>query len=143
MQRKYTILVLFVLLSAALLSMSVYADQDGNARWCNSDEYGCWVTGEDGGKSYIMFWSEEARAYFMGSKSAPGSLVTVKPNTPGGRFDVEAAPIPPKNYIKEFIALIEKYGETVVGELEYYKTHDVFISKETYEYAVEWYKSHF
>ncbi len=59
---------------------------------------------------------------------------------------MEEAPRPlkdSKNYIKEFIALIEKYGETVEGELQYYKTHDVFISKEVYEYAVKFYESHF
>ena len=146
MHRKYTILVLFVLLSAALLSMSVYADQDGNARWCNSDEYGCWVTGEDGGKSYIMFWSEEARAFFMGGHSNPGDLVVPQPETGGFlRLDkpTSSETIQPRNFKNELIALIEKYGESLGGELEYYKNEVSFISEEVYNASVKFYKDHF
>ena len=90
MKRKYSLIVLFVLLTAVLIFITVSADQNGNDRWCNSDEYGCWVTDEDGGKCYIMFWSEEARAYFMGDISKPGTLVTDKPNTPGGRLGMKS-----------------------------------------------------
>ena len=92
MKRKYSLIVLFVLLAAVMVSVTVSADQNGNDRWRNMDGYGCWVTGEDGGKCYIMFWSEEARAYFMGDKSKPGSLVTDRPDIPGGRLGMEAAP---------------------------------------------------
>ena len=135
-------IVLFLTLAVLMLSFTaVFADQDGHDCWCNSDEYGCWVTSEDGGKCYIMFWSEEARAFFMGDKSEPGNLVTGKPNTVSGRFKMDPAPAGPKNYKDEFIALILKYGETVVGELEYWKAQD-FISKEKYEYTKNWYESH-
>ena len=71
-----------VLLTAVILSgtfAAVFADQNGHACWCNSDNYGCWVTAEDGGKSYIMFWSEEARQYVMGPLSAPYKLVVSHP----------------------------------------------------------------
>ena len=71
-----------VLLTAGILAgtfAAVFADQNGRACWCNSDNYGCWVTAEDGGKSYIMFWSEEARQYVMGPLSAPYTLVVSHP----------------------------------------------------------------
>ena len=58
---------------------AVFADQNGRACWCNIDKYGCWVTAEDGGKSYIMFWTEEARQYIMGTLSAPYELVVSHP----------------------------------------------------------------
>ena len=133
------ITVLFILLFSF---MAAFADNDGYNNWCNEDEYGCWVTDEDGGKCYIMFWSEEARAYFMGGLSKPGQLVFDKPNTSNGRFGLEKGPRGPKNYKDLFIELIKKYGETVEGELEYYQNNDVFISEETYNYAVNWYKVH-
>ena len=66
---KKSLVVLFVLIIAALSVMAVSADQVGNKHWCNSDSYGCWVTDDDGGQMYIMFWSEAARDYIMG----PGS----------------------------------------------------------------------
>ena len=135
-------IVLFLTLAVLIFSFTaVFADQDGNDCWCNSDEYGCWVTDEDGGKCYIMFWSEEARAFFMGDKSRPGTLVTRAPDAAGGRFNMDPAPKGPKNYKEEFIALVQKYGETVGGELEYWKDKD-FISKEQYEYTKNWYESH-
>ena len=101
--KKKIALILIVLLTAMIFSAAVSADQNGNDRWCNSDEYGCWVTGDKGEKWYIMFWSEEARAYFMGGKSAPGTLVTRKPDTPGGRFGMEEAPAPHKMTWKELL----------------------------------------
>ena len=135
-------IVLLLTLAVLMLSFTaVFADQDGHDCWCNSDEYGCWVTDEDGGKCYIMFWSEEARAFFMGDKSKPGTLVTEKPDPAGGRFKMDPAPKGPKNYKDGFIALIIKYGETVGGELEYWKAQD-FISQEQYEYTKNWYESH-
>lgn len=77
----------------------------------------------------------------MGDKSRPGTLVTRAPDAAGGRFNMDPAPKGPKNYKDEFIALVQKYGETVVGELEYWKAKD-FISKEQYEYTKNWYESH-
>lgn len=135
-------IVLLLTLAVLMLSFTaVFADQDGHDCWCNSDEYGCWVTDEDGGKCYIMFWSEEARAFFMGDKTRPGTLVTEKPDLAGGRFKMDPAHKGPQNYKDEFIALIKKYGETVEGELEYWKAQD-FISQEQYEYTKNWYESH-
>ncbi len=77
-------LILAAALAALLLSFcSVFADQDGRNCWCNIDEYGCRITGEDSGEIYIMFWSEEARQYFMGTGSAPYDLVVEKPSQSG------------------------------------------------------------
>ena len=45
---------------------TITQDQNGNDRYCNRDQYGCWVTEEDGRRSYIMFWSEEAKNFFIG-----------------------------------------------------------------------------
>ena len=53
------------------VSTNVFADQEGNDNWCNIDSYGCWVTNEDNGKDYLMFWSESARQYFMGDSTPP------------------------------------------------------------------------
>ena len=66
----------FVILFAAIsvffvLAAAVSADRDGNAVWCNIDKYGCYNLNEDGSKTYINFWSEEARKYFMGDSTAP------------------------------------------------------------------------
>ena len=66
---KKSLVILFVLIIAALSVMSVSADQDGNSCWCNTDSYGCWITGENGGHDYIMFWSESARESIMGPDS--------------------------------------------------------------------------
>ena len=58
---------------------AVISDQDGRNAWCNIDDYGCWITNEEDGKTYIMFWSEEARRYIMGTGSAPYKLVVPHP----------------------------------------------------------------
>ncbi len=130
MKRKYSLIVLFVLLTAAMIFITVSADQNGNDRWCNSDEYGCWVTDEDGGKCYITFWSEEARAYFMGDKSKPGSLVTVKPNTPDGRLTLEAAPT--RWTWRDFLVeMLTKHGAYLEEHLGGYSLQQ-FISDQLY-----------
>ncbi len=72
-----------MVLTLLLSFCTVLGDQDGRNCWCNIDEYGCWITGEDGGKNYIMFWSEEARVYIMGSGSAPYKYVVAKPGSAG------------------------------------------------------------
>ena len=72
MNRKL-LFVLFAVLMMAVMTVSVSADQDAYDRFCNMDQYGCWNTNDEGGKDYIMFWSEAAREYFMG----PGSNATV------------------------------------------------------------------
>lgn len=66
------------------------ADQIGNKRWCNSDQYGCWVTGSGGGQNYIMFWSESARDLFMG----PDSKAPVVKRYPEGELALDPAPTP-------------------------------------------------
>lgn len=66
---KKVLFVLLAILMMAVMTVSVSADQDGLTNWCNMDQYGCWVTGEEGEQIYIMFWSEEARTYFMGPNS--------------------------------------------------------------------------
>ncbi len=73
---KKSLVLIFVLICAALSVLSVsaaprdrYYDQLGNKHWCNSDSYGCWVTGENGEHEYIMFWSESARDAIMGPDS--------------------------------------------------------------------------
>ncbi len=58
---------------------AVISDQDGRNAWCNIDDYGCWITNEEDGKTYIMFWSEDARRYIMGTGSAPYKLVVPHP----------------------------------------------------------------
>ncbi len=80
---KKSLVLIFVLICAALSVLSVsaaprdrYYDQLGNKHWCNSDSYGCWVTGENGEHEYIMFWSESARDAIMG----PGSNAPIGTN---------------------------------------------------------------
>lgn len=68
---KKVLFVLFAILMMAVMTVSVSADQDGLENWCNMDQYGCWVTGDNGEQIYIMFWTEEARQYFMGGSTAP------------------------------------------------------------------------
>lgn len=140
MKRWFLFLLSALLL--VLLTASVSADQDGYINWCNMDEYGCWVTDENGGQCYIMFWSEDARAFFMGSHSRPGELVVERPVGDSGRLGLIGACQGQINYKAPLIALIEKCGETLAGELEYYKTHDICISKEEYQYSVIFYKGH-
>ena len=69
MAKKMLLAVLFAVMLLAALTVSVSADQDGNSCWCNNDQYGCWITGEKGGRDYIMFWSESARDFIMGKGS--------------------------------------------------------------------------
>ena len=71
MNKRTLFVVLFAMLCLALSAMTVLADQDGGDRWCNMDQYGCWVTGDEGEQIYISFWTEEARKYFMGDITAP------------------------------------------------------------------------
>lgn len=86
---KSTLLIVLLITAFCLVSFSsVLADQDGNTRWCNSDQYGCWVTGDNGEKCYILFYSEFARDYIMGK----GSSAVVSPMVPGGTMSLGAAP---------------------------------------------------
>lgn len=67
---KKVFLFLSVVL-AVLFSSAAYADQEGNSKWCNVDQYGCYETEADGSTYYIMFWSEAARQAIMGNLTAP------------------------------------------------------------------------
>ncbi len=86
--KKYLFMVLLVTMIFFALAAAVSADQDGNANWCNIDKYGCYNTEADGSKSYIYFWSEEARAYFMGGSTAPyTNVVDYCYNCSDGKMD--------------------------------------------------------
>ena len=87
---KRLLVVLFVLVIAALSVMAVSADQDGNSHYCTVDSYGCWVTGENGGHDYIMFWSEAAREFIMGPDS--NAPIGILPSESGMSMDAPAAP---------------------------------------------------
>ena len=76
MLRKFVFVGMILVLMASF--SVVLADQDGNTCWCNVDKDGCWVTNEEGGKDYIMFWSEESRKFFMGDSTAPYTSVVSK-----------------------------------------------------------------
>ena len=69
--KKFSGLFLAVFCLLIAVSAQVFADHEGNDNWCNIDSYGCWVTNEDNGKDYLMFWSESARQYFMGDSTPP------------------------------------------------------------------------
>ena len=83
--KKLAVVSLVIIIAAmSVIAVSAaprggYYDQIGNKYWCNSDSYGCWVTGEDGGHEYIMFWSEAAAAAIMGPNS--GAPVGTLPGT--------------------------------------------------------------
>lgn len=67
--------VILVLILAVPVSASRWTS-DENGCWI--DSYGCFLHDENGMPMYIMFWSEEARAYFMGDKTDPYENVTMK-----------------------------------------------------------------
>ncbi len=85
---KKHLIIFFVLMTVLSTVLSVSAaprsrryDQLGNKHWCNIDDDGCWVTGEEGERIYIMFWSEASRSKYMGEGSnaplgieVPGSV---------------------------------------------------------------------
>ena len=78
MDRKYLRIIVFVFTLLGTFA-AASAEQDGRNCWCDIDEYGCRITGEDGGETYLMFWSEEARQYIMGPGGTPYNLVVKKP----------------------------------------------------------------
>ena len=69
--KKFSGLFLAVFCLLIAISAQAFADHEGNDNWCNIDSYGCWVTNEDNGRDYLMFWSESARQYFMGDSTPP------------------------------------------------------------------------
>ena len=68
-------------------------NQDGNYRYCNQDQYGCWVTEEDGSRSYIMFWSEEIKNSFIGKDRTV--VICDPPQNNNNRIDFEPQPVLP------------------------------------------------
>ena len=81
-------------------------------------QYGCWVTGEDGGQSYIMFWSESARDLFMG----PGSKACVAKPYPAGKMPLDPPPVSddpvnPELTTDQKIDAIVAYLKNTYGEL--------------------------
>ncbi len=76
---KKLVLLTALLVTLLLSCPAVFAEQDGNSCWCNTDQYGCWITNDDGSTMYLMFWSEYARQYIMGSHSRPNEMVVPFP----------------------------------------------------------------
>lgn len=114
MNKKSLFVVLFVIFCMAVMTVSVSADQEGNKLWCNSDQYGCWVTGDAGEKNYIMFWSEAARDLFMG----PGSNATVAPAYPMGEMPLDKPVVESSTRSSIFAALAEQIAEMFVAGAE-------------------------
>lgn len=85
MKRIVVLLCVMICLMAVALSVTAYHDQNGNDNWCNSDADGCWVTGEDGEKIYIMFWSDAAREKYMGK----GVAAPMAEPVPAGKMVIE------------------------------------------------------
>ena len=79
MNKKNLFIVLLAMLCLAVFTLAVSADQEGTANWCNIDKDGCWVTADDGGKDYIMFWSEKSRETYMGDTTEPYTDVVDRP----------------------------------------------------------------
>ncbi len=90
MYKRLSLILILAILFIFVTSVVVFADQIGNYCYCNRDQYGCWVTEEDGRRSYIMFWSEEIKNNFIG-KDKPA--VVCDPPDGNGRV-MELHPIP-------------------------------------------------
>ncbi len=96
MKKNMLILLLLTFLMAAVLTASVHADQLANDRWCNIDQYGCWITGDYGDHWYIYFWSEASRKYIMGDQTAPyANVVPYCRDCKNGRLPLDPAPFAP------------------------------------------------
>ena len=80
---KSVLWLIFTVLLLMGTAPAVFADRDGNACWCNIDQYGCRIADENNASIYIMFWSEEARQFIMGTGSAPYQLVVRHPGFTG------------------------------------------------------------
>lgn len=130
---KKLMFVLFAVLMMAVMTVSVSADQLANDRWCNSDQYGCWVTGDNGAQDYIMFWSESAREYFMG----PGSNAVVTDPYPAGKMPLDPAPASEKSLkdiLFELFAENERLYYEYMGydfKIEYVSWYPEYISSWT------------
>lgn len=115
MNKKSVFVVLFAMLCLAVFTVSVSADQDGLDRYCNSDQYGCWVTGDGGSQDYIMFWSEYARDLFMG----PGSNAVVTDPVPAGRMSLGKASVSAEKELsreEKISALVDFYLDQYIKQ---------------------------
>lgn len=104
-----------VLLAAVLvfiLSSSAVLAED----YCTIDDYGCWVPGDDGGKMYIMFWSEASRQFFMGDTTAPYQNVVDYCADCGGRLRLDPAPTPVPAKDKKGLVIKIKTGKQDIEE---------------------------
>ena len=84
------------MIAMLLLTLSVlaaHADQEGNARWCNIDNHGCYLNEEGGVKSYMYFWTVESCKYFMGNDNLCKNVVP-RYYSADGRHPLEKAPEP-------------------------------------------------
>ena len=111
MNKKTLFVVLLAMLCLAVSVVTVSADQNGTDRWCNSDLYGCWVTGEEGEQIYIMFWSVFAREYFMG----PDSNATVTDPYPIGKMPLD----PPNGPSAREVLMQKLYDIWLINEKLY------------------------
>ena len=85
--------VLFAMLLLTLSVLAVHADQEGNVRWCNIDNDGCYLNEEGGIKSYMYFWTVESCKFFMGNDN-PCKNVVPRYYSADGRHPLEPAPEP-------------------------------------------------
>ena len=114
MKRSVFFILVFIIAALSVTCVSASPrnfDQMGNKYWCFVDKDGCWITGENGVREYIMFWSEAAREKFMGPDSkAP---IGINPGTP------ELNLLPPKE-IKEAIDYCKGYKQCTqyIGKTE-------------------------
>ena len=84
--------VFFAMLLLALSVLTASADQEGNARWCNIDNDGCYLIEADGSHSYMYFWSEAARKHYMGDITKPYENVVTRYYSKDGKHPLDAAP---------------------------------------------------
>ena len=90
MYKRLLLIFVTAILFIFVISTVVLADQLGSFRYCNQDQYGCWVTEEDGRRSYIMFWSEEIKNNFIGKDKQ--AVICNPPDSHGGEMKLEKAP---------------------------------------------------
>ena len=91
--------------------------------------------GEESGPDPVGFEIYKNKKIMV--EALPAYMFIQKPS--GKDKDDKGSEDKPRNYKDDFIALIEKYGETVEGELEYYRNEKDFISEETYNNALNFY----
>ena len=110
--KKTLCILLFVVMMLICMTAAVYADQDGASCWCNNDQYGCWITGEKGGRDYIMFWTESARDYIMGK----GSKAPIVEKYHAGKLPLECGIVRSKVVVSApASACPEGYGQCTIN----------------------------